>query len=243
MSALEFLTPDASSDDLTARTPMESLAMAAGARFELRDGWNVAVAFGDPGVERSRMEQTVAFVDRSQLTKVELQAEPRALAAIVAAASGGVELEPGLAVRAGETWWCPVTPSRVLALAEPAAGRELRAAVDAAVASEASNGTTVTAVDVTCGLAAMALAGPGSRELLARFCAIDVRPAVTPVAGFRPGSVARTPGYVLVEAEQRLLVLVGWALGEYLYEVVSDAAANLGGGPVGADAVGVRQLA
>jgi sarcosine oxidase gamma subunit len=131
----------------------------------------------------------------------------------------------------------------VLALSEPTSGRELRAAVDGAVATEASSGTTVTVIDVTCGLAAMALLGPGSRELLARFCAVDVRPAVTPVAGFRPGSVARTPGYVLVEAEQRLLILVGWALGEYLYEVVSDAAVHLGGGPVGADALGVRQLA
>jgi sarcosine oxidase subunit gamma len=243
VSALDFLTPEASTDAVAARTSMEALARADGARFEVRDGWNLAVAFGDAELERRRMEESVAFADRSQLTKLELQAGPRALAAIVAAASGGVELEPGLAVRAGETWWCPVTPSRVLVLGESSAGRELRAAVDAAVRTEASNGTTVTAVDLTSGLAAMALIGPGSRELLARFCAIDVRPAVTPVGGFRPGSVARTPGYLLLEAEQRLLVLVGWALGEYLYEVVSDAAAHLGGGPVGADALGVRQLA
>jgi len=59
---------------------------------------------------------------------------------------------------------------------------------------------------------------------------------VTPVGGFRPGSVARTPGYVLREAEDRLLVMVGWALGEYLWQVVADAARHLGGGPVGADA-------
>ena len=81
----------------------------------------------------------------------------------------------------------------------------------------------------------MALIGPGCRELLARFCAIDVRPAVTPVTGFRPGSVARTPGYLLCEREDQLLILVGWALGEYLWEVVADAAESLGGGPVGAD--------
>lgn len=242
MSALDFLTPEASSDDVAARTPMEGLARAAGARFEVRDGWNLAVMFGDAGAERRRMEESVAFADRSQLVKLELQAEPRALAAIVAAASGGVELEPGLAVRAGEVWWCPVTPSRVLVLGEASAGRELRGAVEAAVSAEAG-GTTVSSVDVTCGLAAMALIGPGCRELLARFCAVDVRPAVTPVAGFRPGSVARTPGYVLVEGEQRLLILVGWALGEYLYETVSDAAIHLGGGPVGADALGVRQVA
>jgi sarcosine oxidase gamma subunit len=81
------------------------------------------------------------------------------------------------------------------------------------------------------------LLGSGAAELLARFCAIDVRPAVTPVAGFRPGSVARTPGYLLKEADDRLLVLTGWAYGEYLWELVADAAEHLGGGPVGEDAL------
>lgn len=237
MTGLDFLTPDASSDSI-ARTPMERPARAAGARFEVRDGWNVAVAFGDAGVERTRLEQTVAFADRSQLTKLELQAEPKVLAAVVAAASGGLELELGVAARAEDAWWCPVTPSRVLVLGECSAASELREAVARAAADAGGAGApTITVLDVTCGLAALALIGPGARELLARFCAIDVRPAVTPVAGFRPGSVARTPGYLLREGEQRLLVLVGWALGEYLYEVVADAAGHLGGGPVGADAL------
>jgi heterotetrameric sarcosine oxidase gamma subunit len=124
----------------------------------------------------------------------------------------------------------------VLVLGEPAGAAGLREAVARAVGDVARE-ATVTVADVTCGLAGLALLGPGARELLARFCAIDVRDSVTPVAGFRPGSVARTPGYVLREAEQRLLVLVGWALGEYLWRVVADAAEHLGGGPVGADAL------
>ena len=215
MSALDFLTPV--SDRALARTPMERLARAAGARFQERDGWNVAVSYGsDAGLGE------VGFADCSQMVKLELHGERDALTRVA-----GTELELGLAVRVGDAWWCPVTPSRVLVLGE-------RAAV---------SGDRVTVVDVTCGLAAMALIGPGARERLARFSAVDVRPAVAPVGSFRPGSVARTPGYVLVEGEQRLLVLVGWALGEYLYEVVSDAALHLGGGPVGADALEGRELA
>ena len=31
--------------------------------------------------------------------------------------------------------------------------------------------------------------------------------------------------------------MVGWALGEYLWQVVADAAEQLGGGPVGAEAL------
>jgi heterotetrameric sarcosine oxidase gamma subunit len=213
---------------------MERLARAAGARFERRGGWNVAVAFGDPARERSLLADAVAFADRCHLFKLELQASPAALAEIVAAASGGAVLEPGRAVHAGGAWWCPVTPGRVLVVGEPGDGAHVRGALDDATSAAPA---TVTVVDVTSGLAALALAGPGAGELLARFCAIDVRPAVMPVGAFRPGSVARTPGYVLRDGDERLLVLVGWALGQYLWTVVADAAQHLGGGPVGTDAL------
>jgi heterotetrameric sarcosine oxidase gamma subunit len=234
VSALAFLAPDAL-DTAGARSPMRRLAAAAGARIELREGWEVAVDYGDAALERERLRETVAFADRSQLCKLELQGDAGAIASIVRAASGGRELEPRLAARAADgTWWCPLTPSHVLALGEPPIAARLRAVT--AEAAEAP-GSTATVVEVTCGLAAMTLAGPGAAELLARFCAIDVRPAVTPVAGFRPGSVARTPGYLLRERDDELLVLVGWALGDYLWNVVADAAEHLGGGPVGADAL------
>jgi heterotetrameric sarcosine oxidase gamma subunit len=242
--SLGFLTPDATlAREMHARSPMERLAVAAGARLAQLDGWNVPNAYCEPTTERARLTETVGFVDRSSLTKLELQAEPVELARILAQVGDGLALEPGLAGRSGTgrgqgTWWCPVTPARVLVLSEPGAGADVRAAL--ALALEDASGTA-TVVDVTCGLTALSLVGPGARELLARFCAIDVRPAVTPCAGFRPGSVARTPGYVLVEAHERLLVLVGWALGEYLWQVVADAAAQLGGGPVGAEAL-ARQL-
>lgn len=206
--SLDFLTPVAQSDAVVARSPMERAARAAGARFERRDGWNVAVDFGDLEGERARIAQTVAFLDRSPLTKREIHGDP------------GVSLSPGMATRSDEAWWCPVTPSRTLVLAE-----------DSASIPDADG------VDLTCGLAALSLIGPGCRDLLARFCALDVRPAVAPVGSFRPGSVARTPGYLLVEAQERLLIMVGWALGEYLWSVVADAAERLGGGPVGVAAV------
>ena len=65
----------------------------------------------------------------------------------------------------------------------------------------------------------------------------DLQDGVEAVAGFRPASVARTPGYVLREDADRFLMLFGWALGEYMWTVVADAAEALGGGPVGVDAL------
>jgi glycine cleavage system aminomethyltransferase T len=221
VSALDFLSVSSDSSELIARTPMEHLAAESGARFERLDGWNVAVAFGEPAAEQARVSESVGFADRSNLAKFELNAPATAIATL------GLKL--GIAEARDGAWWCPITPERVLAFGEPSGVEALRSSVNAL-------GGHVT--DLTSGLCAMTLVGPLSRELLARFCAIDVRPAVAPVRSFRPGSIARTPGYLLVEGEDRLLIMVGWALGQYLYEVVADAAEQLGGGPVGADALG-----
>jgi glycine cleavage system aminomethyltransferase T len=64
-----------------------------------------------------------------------------------------------------------------------------------------------------------------------------VRPHVLPVAGLRPGSIARSPGVLVREGEERFLLMIGWALGQYLWETVADAGEHLGGAPVGLDAL------
>jgi glycine cleavage system aminomethyltransferase T len=202
--SLDFLSPAPSA---IARSPMEREALAAGARVERRDGWNVAVSF--EGEERHLA--TVAFADRSQIGKLEVIGEH------------GLELGKG--TRREGAWWCPTSRERALVLCEPDKTAELRDQLGGA------------AVDLTSAMGALTIAGPLAGELFARFTAIDLRPHVTPVHGFRPGSVARTPGAVLREDEERWLMLFGAALGSYVWTVVADAAASLGGGPVGVDAL------
>jgi hypothetical protein len=182
--SLEFLSP---APGALARSPMERQAVAAGARIERRDGWNVAAAFDGADAER-----------------------------------------------AAGAWWCPYTARRAIVLCDPGAAASLRERLEDAAADQAA---TVAVVDVTCVYAALTLVGPLARELFARFTAIDLRPQATPVCGFRPGSVGRSPGAVLCEADQRYLMLFGAALGQYMWTVVADAAGRLGGGPVGVDAL------
>jgi heterotetrameric sarcosine oxidase gamma subunit len=229
--SLAFLTPAAGA---VARSPMEREALAAGARLERRDGWNVAADFGAPDEERAVCRESVGFADLSWLAKIEIQAGAADLAAIVAEFSGGERLEPGRATRARGAWWCPYTAERALMICDPEAAVRHRPRLE-----EAARGVRgpASVVDMTTAQGALAIVGPLTREVFARFTAIDLRPGVTPVHAFRPGSLARVPGAILHEAEKRYLMLFGAALGRYMWTVVADAAAHLGGAPVGVDAL------
>jgi sarcosine oxidase subunit gamma len=212
---------------------MEHSARAAGARFEMRDGWNVAVGYGaDPAGEAEGAARTAGWADVSHLTKLELQGGPDVLEAM--AGECEAELRLGEAVRAGEAWWCRLSPTRALVIAEPAvAAGGLRERLTAAAAGS----ERASVVDVTTAFAALTLVGPLAREVFARFCAIDLRPSQTPVRGLRPGSIGRQPGVLICEAEDRYLFLFGWATGEYMWSIVADAAVHLGGAPLGVDAL------
>jgi glycine cleavage system aminomethyltransferase T len=201
MSVLDFVSPVAAGPDVVARSPMEALAVDAGARIEVRDGWNVAVSY-----PAASFGASVSWCDTSQLPKLQLQGE----------------LDPslpfGTAVRRDGAWWCRLTGSRALVIgARPDVPKDLEV------------------VDVTSVFASLTIAGPLAGECFARFCALDLRPSVTPVGALRPGSIARQPGTLICEADDRYLILFGWATAEYVWSVVADAAGQLGGGPVGID--------
>lgn len=196
--SLDFLAPS-TAGAAVARSPMEGCARAAGAAFDVRDGWNLAVAY--PATAAA-----VGWADVSHLPKWELQGP-----------AAGDGLTPGTAVRREGGWWCRLTATRALVVGGSGPGAE--------------------ALDVTCAYAALALVGPLAREAIARFCALDLRPAAAPVGALRPGSMARQPGIVIRESEDRYLLLFGWATGEYVWSVVADAAGRLGGGPLGVDAL------
>jgi heterotetrameric sarcosine oxidase gamma subunit len=220
---LAFLSP-ASRDDVLAESPFAAAAGQAGAVFGARHGWRVPVAFGDDGLAERAVAQAVGWADASHLGKLELQTSGAHADALSALAGG---LAFGTAVRHRDAWWCRITPAKALVLAEPAAA--------AAVREELDDAAWLDVLDVSTQLAALRIAGPSARETFARFCALDLRPTRAPVGSFLPGSVARTPGYVLREDGEQYLALVGAAYASSFWEVVADAGGRLGGLPVGVD--------
>jgi len=160
---LDFLRVGAteSSDGIVARSPMEGMAKAAGARFEVRDGWNVAAEY--PNARSG----DVSWADVSHLPKVELQGVSETI----------TSLEFGTAIRRDDAWWCRLTESRALVIG----------------AGPALDDGDLDVTDVTSNFAALTVTGPLARETFARFCALDLRPSVTPVGALRPGSIGRQP--------------------------------------------------
>jgi hypothetical protein len=219
VSSLAFLS---TGPGAVAKSPMEPGAVAAGATFETRDGWKVTTAFPD----EDRSISAVGFADVSHLGKIEVQGDVAAIT--------GRDLELGRATRAKGAWWCPYSAHRAVVLCSPADTVALR---DHLTASAADANGLASVIDTTTSQGAMNIIGQLARETFARFTAIDLRPHVTPVHAFRPGSVARTGGAILCEAPDRYLMLFGAALGQYVWTLVADAAEHLGGGPIGVDAL------
>src|SRR3954465_5826329 len=98
--SFEFLAPDTAVSDERfapiARSPMERAARAAGARFEARDGWNVAVGYASLEQEREACRRAAGWADVSHLGKLELHASGAAdLSAVVAQLPGGAALALG----------------------------------------------------------------------------------------------------------------------------------------------------
>jgi glycine cleavage system aminomethyltransferase T len=153
-------------------------------------------------------ESPVWVEDVSMLRKVEL----RAPADVLDGLTGG--LEPGAARLDGAARTLRLTATRALLLGDSDAG---------------ANGDR--ALDLTCAWAAVRIGGPEVRELFARLSALDVRARSFPPDRVMLGSVARCPGIVVSESDDRLLLMVGWEYGAYLWETVLDAGAPLGIAP------------
>jgi hypothetical protein len=197
-----FMSPASAGAGVALRTPMERRHIAAGAAIEERDGWRIGVypedGGGDPWV-----------VDVSHLGKLDL----RATAAGIDDLTGG--LAPGDARADGGVWTLRLTPTHGYVIC----------AFDRVEAIRSSTGGA--AIDVTCGLAGVAVGGERWRDVMNRSSGLDVRPSRFPANRCMAGSVMRVPTLVLNEGGH-ISMFVGWEYGEYFWDAILDAGAPLG---------------
>jgi glycine cleavage system aminomethyltransferase T len=191
-----FLSPAAAADGVALRTPMERSHLATGATIEVKDGWRVAAY--EPAAA-----DAWAF-DVSHLGKLDL----RAPAAELDGLTGG--LQPGAARDDDGVWTLRLTPTHAYVLCPFPRVAGLRERIGTA------------AIDVTCGMAAVALGGERRRDVFNRSSGLDVRESRFGPGRCMAGSVMRVPALVLNRGAD-LVMLVAWEYGEYFWEAILDA--------------------
>jgi len=236
--SLKFLSADEAQVQ-GAFTPLlqsniEAELVEAGAQSEERDGWRVAANYGDTIAEKKACAESVGVAELSSLGIIELLANPAVIEAITTEVAG-TAARLGEAVFAGGAWWCTVKPDRVLAITSPGDTASLRGRLESAAAAR-NELTSVT--DLTSTLTTFSVSGPLARDTFARITALDLREREFPLRGFLPGSIGRVPGLLLRQGPDSFLHTFGAASAQYMWESVIDAAEELGGRPVGIDALG-----
>ena len=204
-----FLSPAAAASGVALRTPMERSHLAAGAALEVQDGWRIAAY--EP------VEGDAWACDVSHLGKLDARAPASELDALTAG------LEPGSARDDDGVWTLRLSPTHAYVLCPFPRVAGLRERIGAA------------AVDVTCGMAAVALGGERRRDVFNRSSSLDVRESRFGPDRCMAGSVMRVPALVLNRGAD-LVMLVAWEYGEYFWEAILDAGETIGIARAGAAA-------
>jgi homocysteine S-methyltransferase len=215
----------------TRRSPLHELARQAGARFVVRDGWEVASTYGSATAEIAACRAAVGMADCSHMGKLELRGPADALAECLER-HAGLPLMPGFAGEEDGTWWCPLTADRALVLVTRS---DVGALQDVLRSELGAAGATVD--DVTATFAAVALTGPAVDDMAVPLADIGVGQDVLPQRAFVEGTIAGVEAIVLRERPDRLLVLCESARAERLWRSLSDAGRPLGAAHVGVDAL------
>ena len=199
-----FMSPATAGNGVVLRTPMDRRHAAAGATFAERDGWRIAEYEGEPA--------DPWLADVSDLGKLDVRGSQAELDEL----TGG--LPTGAARRDGDVWTLRLTPVHGYVLCPYGRVGALRDSIGAP------------AIDVTSGLAGVALGGSRWRDVMNRSSGLDVRPARFGPGRCMAGSVMRVPTLIVNEGES-IAMFVGWEYGEYFWDAIIDAGETLGIGP------------
>ncbi|MCH8207220.1 MAG: hypothetical protein IH956_09495 [Chloroflexi bacterium] len=220
-------------------TAMHHRHVALGATMVDDAGWQRPARYTDVDEELARLRESVGICDVSPLAKTSLQGDDldAALSAAFpdagAVAVGRVSRQP-LPGASGSVVLARLSADEAMVIGAPATEPSLAETLDR------HDGTCVHAVDVTSGMAGVAIAGPSAHLVLASVTDLDLSQAGFADMSCAEGRFAEVyglllrldrgalPGYELYFARD---------LGDYMWEALVESAQRYGGGPVGTEAI------
>ncbi len=242
------------------RTAMYHAQLAMGALMSDADGWQLPAHYGDLTQEATWLRQTVAISDASSIGKIRVvgKGATQAVQALLphaanlpvgAAAEADSPLERNAVAeanspleRGGKLLAARLTPDEFLLLTPP---NQAPAAIDALLSrnpagSPETPAPCAHAVDLTSGLCGVAIIGPATPDLLSRVTGLDVSPRALPDLACVQTRIAEIRALLLRRDAHAIPILHLYAtrdLGEYLWQTLTQAAQESGGGPAGTQAL------
>ncbi len=203
----------------------------AGAVLCTRAGRPVAMNFGSSAAELAVCVRAVGLVDRSDLSKLVLEAPAPQLAALTSRLAGA-PVSPGGVLSAGSAWWCGDGPGRVIVLSDPDTGSRLRERLHV----DARRFAGMTVRDASAELAAIGLLGRSADDVLKALGAFGESGDPRSVAPFAHGQVAGIPTSWLLHSDRRALALVPREHAGQAWLAIEDAGRPFGISCVGQEA-------
>ena len=222
------------------RTAMYHSQLDMGAVMDDADGWQLPLHFGDARQESAWLRETVGVSDVSPIGKVRVVGEGAA-----AAISRLVPLAPEQDVGTVSEADSPLERGGKL-LSARLAQDEFLLLTPAGVAAEAvdamrsSDTDCAYAIEVTSGLCGVAIVGPATQELMRRITDVDTSPGSLPDLSGIQSRYADVQGLLLRRDVNGIAMYQLYAsreFGEYLWEALVETAREVGGGPVGTQAL------
>ena len=222
------------------RTAMYHSQLEMGAVMDDADGWQLPLHFGDAGQESAWLWESVGVSDVSPIGKVRVVGrEAASVVAMLVAVAGGQGINTVAEVdstleRGGKLLSARLADDEFLVLTPPGVAASAVAAL-----RQADTGCAY-AIDVTSGLCGMAIVGPDTQALMSRITDVNTAPDAMPDLACVQSRFADVQGLLLrrdVNGIAMYQLYAGREFGEYLWEALVETAKELGGGPVGTQAL------
>ena len=159
--------------------------------------------FGSAAAELAVCVRAVGLLDRSELSKLVLEAPPAQLAALTSRLVGDA-VSPGGVLSAGNAWWCGDGCGRVIVLSDPETGSRLRERLH----TDARRFVSMAVRDASDELAAIGLLGRSADQVLRALGVFGDAGDPRTVAPFAHGQIAGIPASWLLQSDRRALTLI-----------------------------------